>query len=211
MKVLFVHGMGRSRFSGWPLLWRLRRAGLITTAFGYHASARSFDQISNRLSTRIANLLVYDELILVGHSLGGVLLRDALRSLPLTAIQPKHLFLLGSPIGASQLAARLAGNAFFRLFARDCGALLGSVDRMAAIGAASIPTTSIAGIRGIIGGEKLFNGEPNDGVVSISEVSAPWLHDQEKVPVAHTLLPSSKQVASVILQRLGKHISQPPL
>lgn len=35
MRVLFVHGMGRTPLSGWPLLHRLRQAGLRTTTFGY--------------------------------------------------------------------------------------------------------------------------------------------------------------------------------
>jgi pimeloyl-ACP methyl ester carboxylesterase len=184
------------------MLWHLRRAGLTTTTFGYLTSHRSFEQISETLSKKIIQLLEDDELVLIGHSLGGVLLRDALRRLPPSAPRPKHLFLLGSPIGPSQLAARARNNLIFRLFARDCGALLASVDRMAAVGPSPLPTTGIVGIRSLRVTKNLFNGEVNDGIVTLTETTAPWLQDYEHVPVVHTFLPSSMRVASLILQRL---------
>jgi hypothetical protein len=57
----------------------------------------------------------------------------------------------------------------------------------------------------VVGSHGRFGTEPNDGVVSLSEVSADWLEDQVLVPVIHTLLPASRQVGAVITNKLRRH------
>ncbi len=207
MKILFVHGMGRSPASGWMLLRQFKLVGFETATFGYLAAKTTFSEISHRLAATISSILEREELILIGHSLGGVLIRDALRHLPTNCRRPKHLFLLGSPVHSSNLARKLAGNILFRVLTRDCGQLLGSAQRMAAIGPTTIPTTSIVGTRGLTGNLSPFRNEENDGVVSVKEVSAEWIKDQAKVPVIHSFLPSSKLVARIILRRLEQSVA----
>ncbi len=74
---------------------------------------------------------------------------------------------------------------------------------MAEIG--TVKGVPIVGIAGIKGWSRLgpFGAELNDGVVSISEVSADWLDEQIEIPVVHTLLPSSQQVAQIIIERVA--------
>lgn len=194
--------MGRSPASGWLLLRQLGHAGLRTTSFGYSVSRESFAQIAGRLAARVGSLLPDGKLVLVGHSLGGVLLRHALSALGPDARRVHHLFLLGSPVQASSAAIRLGRNPVFRFATRDCGQLLGSSERMAAVGVPQVPTTGIAGTRAIVGMRGPFGMAQNDGIVSLPEVSADWLKDQVLVPVVHTLLPASRKVGEVIVQRL---------
>ncbi|SDH94227.1 hypothetical protein SAMN05216603_11748 [Pseudomonas benzenivorans] len=205
MQALFVHGMGRSPLSGWRLLRHLRRAGLKTCSFGYSASLEDFAAIERRLVVRIARLAERGDYVLIGHSLGGVLLRAAVNRLPAATRRPRHLFLLGSPLRPALLAQRLAGNPLYRVLTRDCGQLLGSPARMAEIGPVPVPTTGIVGVRGLPLERSPFRGEANDGVVSIAEVSADWLSDQVQLPIVHTFLPSSRRVAAIILQRLARN------
>jgi pimeloyl-ACP methyl ester carboxylesterase len=200
MQVLFVHGMGRSPLSGWPLLRRLRQAGATTSSFGYAAAFENFDSITARLTTRIVRLAAAGDYVLVGHSLGGVLLRAALNAVPAGIAPPQHVYLLGSPMRASRLAVGLKRNVIFRAAAGDCGQLLASPERMSRVGPLAVPATGIAGVRGIRHRFGPFGMEPNDGVVALSEVSAPWLSSALQVPVIHTLLPSSGLVASLIVQ-----------
>jgi pimeloyl-ACP methyl ester carboxylesterase len=202
MQVLYVHGMGRTPASGWLILRQLRLAGLQTTTFAYSVSRESFAQITARLAARVGAMLEEEELVLIGHSLGGVLLREAVSLLSPLSRQPSHLFLLGSPVQPSYWARRLSKYTLFRIVTKDCGELLGSRTRMLAISQPNVRTTGIAGTRGISGWLGPFGTEPNDGVVSLAEVSAEWLEDQVCVAVVHTLLPSSRRVAAVILQRL---------
>jgi hypothetical protein len=204
MQVLFVHGMGRSPISGWPVLRRLKSAGFAPATFGYIVSVEDFPTIRTRLAARLCELSAAGDYLLIGHSLGGVLLRSALSALPPGVRQPRHLFLLGSPQQPVTLARRLGKHWLFRLLAGDCGQLLGSAERMNAVGAVTVPVTSIVGTRGLPLGYGPFNGEANDGVISVSEASAAWIDDQVLLPVMHTLLPSSGQTARVILDRLGR-------
>ena len=202
MQVLFVHGMGRSPLSGWPLLHRLRRAGLRTHTFGHLVSHENSATIVGRLVERMTRIAGAGDYVLIGHSLGGVLLRQALRVLPRTARPPKHLFLLGSPVQMSSIAARMGANPLYRLLTGDCGRMLGSPQRMAAVGAPAVPVTAVVGVKSwsLLAG--FLPNESNDGVVTLAEASAPWLTDVVQVPVTHTFLPSDARVTRVILERL---------
>ena len=202
MQALFVHGMGRSPLSGWPLLWRLQRGDVTTHTFGYAAALEDFAGIERRLARSIANVASRGEYVLIGHSLGGVLLRSALHSLDRRCTPPARVFLLGSPISPARVATSLSGNGAYRLIAGDCGEFLGSPERMSAIPPLAAPTTAIIGTLGWPRGHGPFGSEPNDGLVSVAEASAPWIEDAVQVPVPHSLLPSSSRVAALIAARL---------
>lgn len=210
MQALFIHGMGRSPLSGWPLLRQLKAAGFVTSTFGYIVSLDDFATITARLVAKITRLAAQGDYVLIGHSLGGVLLRAAVNALPPEIRQPQHVFLLGSPMRPSRLAQRLQPRLLYRLATRDCGRLLGSEERMQGVAPLLVPATVIIGTRGISARHGPFSGEENDGVVSTSEVSASWASDVFHLPVVHTFLPSSRLVITVILQRLAELGSDPP-
>lgn len=201
--VLFVHGMGRSPLSAWPMLRRLRRQGIKTSTFSYFVSSQSFDLIQFRLEKRIREIARQGEYVLIGHSLGGVLIRAALANLNNSVPLPEHLFLLGSPVNASRLAVFFRQYWLFRMLTKDCGALLASSQRMRQVPASICSTTSIIGVKGINGAKSPFKDELNDGVVSISEVSADWMTEQIQLPVMHSFLPSSRQVSDLIIEKLS--------
>ena len=80
--------------------------------------------------------------------------------------------------------------------------MLGSAQRMGDIGVPAVPVTAVVGVKGwsLVAG--FLPSEINDGVVTVSEASAPWLTDVVRVPVTHTFLPSDTRVSAVILERL---------
>lgn len=203
MRALFVHGMGRTPLSGWRLLARLRAKGISTQSFGYAATFQGFAAIRNRLVRRVTALAVKGEYVLIGHSLGGVLLRAAVASLPAGTRLPQRIFLLGSPVQPARIAQKLQRNWLYRMLTGDCGQLLGSQARMVQIGTGLIPTTSILGVAGWRGRFSPFRSEMNDGIVSVSEGSAEWIAEAIHLPVIHTYMPSSKHVARIILERIA--------
>ena len=207
MHALFVHGMGRTPLSGWHMLARLRTAGIHTHTLGYVAAFQRFDSIQQRLVARITALSRVGDYVLIGHSLGGVLILAAVAALPPGTKPPRQIFLLGTPIQPSHYAMTLRRNWLFRLLAGDCGQLLASSSRMAAIGATRIPTISVVGVAGWRGWPSPFGGELNDGIVSIAETHADWITEEIRLPMWHTYLPSKKQIADLILARLdpGPH------
>ncbi|MGD8785551.1 MAG: alpha/beta fold hydrolase [Thioalkalispiraceae bacterium] len=204
MIALFVHGMGRSPLSGWPMLHQLRRAGMETTTFGYSTALKDFAAIKSRLIRKITDIAARGEYIVIGHSLGGVLLRAALNELPAAVRPPRHVFLLGSPVKPSRLAKRLQKNILFRGLTGDSGRLLASEKRMGRIGAPQVATTGIAGVRGLKSRHSPFGEEPNDGIVALAETDAVWLADKIQVPVVHTLLPASSKVADIIINKVSQ-------
>ena len=200
MLVLYVHGMGRSPLSGWPMLRRLRQAGLTTSVFGYVAALESFDSIVRRLRKRIEQISKHGPYAVAGHSLGGVLLRAALASTPVGTPQPTHVFLIGSPVSSSRLAVKLKTRLVFKLLAGECGQFLASPERMSTVSRLQVPTTAIVGVGGPRGRLSPFGDEPNDGVVSDSEVSASWMSAKVELQQLHTFLPASASVANIIIQ-----------
>lgn len=202
MQALFVHGMGRTPLSGWRMLRRLRAHGVQTHAFAYFTSLHDFAAIRSRLAARLRALAADGDYVVIGHSLGGVLLRAALAELPGDA-KPRRLFLLGSPVAASRIAHRLRRTWPFRVLAGDCGQLLGSAARMADIGPSDVPTTAIVGDRGWRGRLSPFGDAPNDLLVAVAEAHADWADEEIRVPVAHTWLPSDARVSRHIVERLG--------
>ena len=201
--------MGRSPLSGLPLLRRLRTANIATRTFAYVTATQDFARISARLASRIAQLADRGDYVLIGHSLGGVLLRSALASLPAHTRPPTRAFLLGSPIYPARLASKLQHNPIYRVVTGDCGQLLASGERMNRIGKIAAPTTAIFGVRGIRPTRRMFGDEPNDGVVSASETRANWFADEASVPVMHSFLPSNRQVAELILARIDERLKPP--
>jgi hypothetical protein len=197
--------MGRTPLSGWRLLARLKARGIAASSFGYAATFQDFAAIRKRLVTRISALAARGDYVLIGHSLGGVLLRAAVASLPAGTPLPRRIFLLASPVMPARIAQKLRRNWAYRILAGDCGQLLGSQARMAQIGPASIPTTSILGVGGWRGKLNPFGGEMNDGIVAVSEASAEWIAEQICIPVIHTYMPSSKRVAQIILERIASN------
>lgn len=203
MQVMFVHGMGRSPISGRLLMWQLKKAGYLPSSFAYSAALENFDHIRDRLIKRLRLLAEKDDYVVIGHSLGGVLLRSAINALPSDIRQPRHLFLLGSPLVSSRVARTMKDQVLFRVLTGDCGQLLASEQRMSEIDLTSCPITVIVGTKGLAWPPTLFAGEINDGVVALSEVSTTAISDQISVPVIHTYLPSSFQVIDIILAKLA--------
>ena len=190
--------MGRSPASGWLLQWHLKSAGIALSSFAYSAAFQSFASIERRLTERLCEFAQQDDYFLVGHSLGGVLLRAALAKLPAGTPQPSQLFLLGSPTHSPQLARQLANHWLFKRLTGDCGQQLASEAAMEAIPPPSVPTTAIVGDASLPRWLNQFAGEKNDGIVSFSEVDAVWIDRRVEINQMHTLLPSCQEVAKII-------------
>lgn len=203
MNVLFVHGMGRSPLSGWPLLRELRRNGFNTYSFSYFVSAETFVEIQARLQQQIVELAKQGDYVLIGHSLGGVLLRAALNGIDAKILRPKHLFLLGSPTSSSVLARKISTNFLFKLITQDCGQLLASPERMSSINQVSVPTTCIGGTKSIVLTKAFFKNEINDGFVSLAEIAAGPFAQYVQLPLIHSVLPSSRRIAQLMVKTVA--------
>jgi len=200
MLVLLVHGLGRTPISLFGLAAALRRAGHRTRFFGYSPTFESLGRIVRRLENRLRTLARLGQpLALVGHSLGGLLLRKALGRVP--EVRVHHLVMMGTPHRASHMARLASLWLPFRLFTRECGRFLAYRDEFESVPIPRVPFTVIAGTGGPLGRYWPFGEEANDGIVSVEEVV---LHPAKLLsfPVLHSFMMDSPLVRARIVELL---------
>lgn len=203
MQLLFVHGLGATPFDFLLNARRLRRHGHTSTTFSYWAAFESLETIRSHLIARLTELASKGDYAVIGHSLGGVLLRDALLHLPDGVQPPRRLFLLGSPMLPTQANQYLNRFGFYRYLAGPCGQLVASASAMAAIGLPSLPITCIAGTRGLTGRWSPFGQQANDSIVREAELDLARFDDVVWLAVRHPMLPASADVSAIISSRLA--------
>ncbi len=200
-KVLLVHGIWNTRLWLGPFAMRLRAQGFAPELFGYASvfgdPEREAQRLIERLRAHVARSAdANDESMplagLVGHSLGGLVILEALRLAPELPIP--SVVCLGSPLCGSRVAAALAtrrdplahvlgGSA--ELLQRGCPPWTGS----AKVG--MIAGTQARGM----GGWFADITQPSDGTVTVAETRLPGLADHCLVPASHSGLVLSAAAA----------------
>jgi pimeloyl-ACP methyl ester carboxylesterase len=202
MRVLLVHGLGRTPVSLQGLARALRRSGHATRLFGYYAFAEHYDRIRLRLASELRALARSSEPVgLIGHSLGGLLLRHALVEAP--GLRVHRLIMLGTPNQPPRLAVRANRWLPFRVFARSCGSLLATPGAFARIPPPAVPYTLVAGTAGWRRVPGPFGAEPNDGIVSVSETLVTEGDEPLLLPVTHTFMMNDQRLQQMVLDLLN--------
>jgi Thioesterase domain len=201
MNLLLVHGLWRTPLSFLLLVRSLRGWGHQTELFGYAAVAQSYDAIVSRLIERLERLAGAGPYAVIGHSLGGVLLRSALSHL--TGSQPHHLIMLGTPNRPPRLAQSLGVRWGYRRFMGECGTNLSSALFYASLPVPQIPYTIVAGTAGPRGRWSPFGDELNDGVVAVNETRMCDDDPLVVLPVTHTFMMNNARVHDVIRRALA--------
>ena len=201
MKILLIHGLGRTSLSLLGLEWYLQQTGCTIEQFGYFAFAENFDRIVERLRERLQVMANQNPYGIVAHSLGGLLTRAALG---LGSVElPKHIVMLGTPNQPPRLATHAWQLPPFRWFTGECGLNLTSQTFYASLPKIPSPYTIIAGTAGLTGQWSPFGEEINDGIVAVSETR---LSPQDRIiqlPVGHTFMMNDPSVQKTVVQALG--------
>jgi len=201
MHILLVHGLGRTTLSVSGLARYLRRAGHSTETFGYVGAVQSFPRIRDRLRVRLECIASGEQAYaVVGHSLGGLLLRAAL---PGVQPRPQHLVMLGTPNRPPRLARRFRSWWPFRIVTGDVGQRLGDPEFFAELPRPPVPYTIIAGTRGHRGRASPFAGEQNDWIVGVTETLVSDADEPVLLPVGHTFMMSNRAVRAAVLRALA--------
>jgi hypothetical protein len=178
---------------------RLRAANIQPSLFAYVAAFESFAACADRLRRFIAGR-VSDaddgEYILIGHSLGTVLIRAVL---PQLRIAPRACFFLAPPTRACRAAHTFAPRRWFKLLTGEMGQLLASESFMNALPTPQVPTRIYAGTAGPRGRLAPFGNEPNDGVLAVSETQLASVPSRT-VPAVHTFIMNSRAVVEDIVR-----------
>ena len=175
-----------------PLANKLNRLGFDCHVFGYYSMLHPIHQHSERLhdwlNKNFASQLADTELMLVGHSLGGLVIRDFLHRYPdwVDTGKIKRIVTLGTPHTGSLSADRIV-----KILPTFIGkSYLGALDGQTPPLTASVELGVIAGNKpaglGTLIMKKAWRQLDNDGTVFVSETHLANLTDHITLPCSHT-------------------------
>ena len=206
MEVILVHGLWYGRWTMGFLGRYLRRMGFTVRRFTYRATRSSAATHASRLAL-FARHGSGTQVHFVGHSLGGLVIMRMLAGGQAPAVG--RVVLLGTPLQGSRVARKLAqlpGGALL------LGQVAGDLSGGHPVPASGFEIGMIAGCRAL-GLGRLFGqpGVASDGTVGLAEANAPDLSDRVILPVSHTGMLYSSQVASQVADfiRDGRFTSPP--
>lgn len=200
MRVLLVHGMGRTPLSLGRLCRFLRQSGHHPERLGYVAAIEGFSRIQARVRRRLEALAGSGQpYAAIGHSLGGLALRTALAGLEPA---PMHLIMLATPNRPPRLARRLHRLWLYRLLCGECGQILARPEFFASLPPPAVPYTIIAGTGGSRGSRSPFAGDPNDWIVAVEETKISAADRPTVLPVGHTFMMNDRRVHNAIRRAL---------
>ena len=196
MHAILIHGMARSPLAMLVLATRLRKAGMTPHLFAYSAAFESWDTCRDRLQRFIQRRVANAPFVLIGHSLGSVLIRGIL---PRLAQKPDACFFLAPPTKACMAARMFAPRGLYKLVTGEMGQLLARVDFMEALAIPEVPTRVYAGVKGPRGRYSPFGDVFNDGILALHETALPGASCVE-VQAMHTFIMLNQGVARDIIQ-----------
>jgi hypothetical protein len=182
------------------LAYRLKAAGIKTSLFAYSVTFEHWETCTTRLVKFIEKKVGDDEFVVITHSLGSVLIRAVLPTLP---FKPIACFFLAPPTQACVAAFKLAQRSWYRLLTGDMGQLLANQEFMSSLPIPEIPTKIYAGNAGLTGRYSPFAEEPNDGVLMVKETLLPGIPVQI-VPSLHTFTMNNSMIANDIIGIIKK-------
>lgn len=194
MQAILIHGMGRTPVAMMVLAHRLRTRGLKPVLFGYSPTFETWNGCLDRYC-RCVDQRAGAPYVVVGHSLGTVLMRAALARL---SHKPGACFLLAPPVRACLAARKLASLHPYRWLFGEMGQLLADEAFMASLPVPDVPTRIYAGDAGPVGRFSPFGEKPNDGILMVDETrldGVPML----TVPASHTFIMNRRAVAEDIV------------
>lgn len=193
--VLLVHGLWMNKWFMKALGWRLMHAGFRVEYFSYPTIRTQLDEHVLRLRECILALPGSPRLL--GHSLGGLMLLDALAGMKIP--QDMRLMLLGSPIQGSQVARDFSASVIGKRL------LGGSAERLQQVTTDLPKGLKVGAVVGTLrlGLSILLPGKRagiSDGAVFIDEAQSPELDMVEASHVNHVGLLFSARVARRVIQ-----------
>lgn len=182
--VVLIHGLWLPGGCLSLLARRLRRAGFTVHIFSYASVRSDLGDNAGQLQ-RFLGTLSAEQVHLVGHSLGGVLIRALYHYYPQQ--RPGRIVTLGAPHGGSRVARHLSRHAFWR---RVMGK--GVIQLLSGAPSHWTPPPRemgvICGTRSFGMGRFLVRDlpRPNDGLLTVKESAFPAAREHRVLPLSHT-------------------------
>ena len=210
--VVLLHGLGHSDLAMRPLAKRLEEAGYAVRSLRYESTEKPPDALVADLDAALARCCTdAPRLHFVAHSLGGILLRAELAQRP--PPQLGRVVMLAPPNHGSELADWLRGSEMLRGVMGPTASELGT-DGESLPNRLPAPAYEVGVIAGSDSlnplGSRIIPGE-DDGTVSVESTRLEGMSDFIVLPVSHTMILVSGDVADQALAflRTGRFLREP--
>lgn len=206
--VILLHGLHMHAWAMKPLANYLKKQQFSTYCFGYYSMWQDLPSHSKRLNQWLSQHFSMDTpLYLVGHSLGGLVIRDFLHRYPDWQVQ--RCVTLGTPHNGS-----LSADTTMKLIPSFIGrSYVAGLDGNVPVLRDDVPLGSIAGnfsaglgrlvlpknpIKKQLSNNPFLESNDNDGTVYVYETWLDNLADHCLLPVSHTGMLVNSQVAKQV-------------
>lgn len=192
---ILLHGLGQAPFMLWAMASYLRENGYVVDNMGYKTRQHSLEHHKETLKDRFNQHSHADRLDLVGHSMGGLVIREALRD-----AKPNNLgrvVMLGTPNKGSHVADLFEKNLFYRKFFGLVGQELTTRFQEKATADLSVDYDL-----GVIAGTCCWTHpwfmfampSPHDGLVHPERTRLEGTRDYTEIHATHTLMAFNRSV-----------------
>jgi len=195
--VVMLHGLGRTKFSMSLLALRLERSGFVVRNIGYPSREAPVAQLAEVVGTGLDECRRerHAPVHFVTHSLGGILVREYFQRGPAPDIG--RVVMLAPPNHGSEIVDRERTSGWFQWLVGAAGLELGTAPDALPNRLQPLPM-EIGVIAGTVSSDPWFSATlpgPDDGKVSVASARLAEMRDFLTVPVGHTFIMYSREVA----------------
>ncbi|WP_166820292.1 esterase/lipase family protein [Thalassoroseus pseudoceratinae] len=184
---LLIHGLIRSSKSFERMRKALRDAGYTVVVFDYPSTRAEVKVAAEFLRQVIASLEGIEQIDIVTHSMGGIVVRQYLQNEPDDRLH--RMVMIGTPNLGANIAKTFKRNIAFRLIFGPSGQQLATDSKYVdSLPTPDFPFGVIAGARGKPQGFNPLLPGDDDGVVSVASTRLPGASDFLEVCCLHTFL-----------------------
>lgn len=189
--IVLLHGLGRTKWSLWPVAREARRRGRTVHNLGYPSRTAPIEALAEDVGHRVQHVASSGAPIdVVTHSMGGIVLRAAVAGGVIAPESLHRVVMLAPPNQGSELADRLRDFAFYRFATGPAGQQIGTGEHSVP---RSLPPPPFE--VGVIAGKRSNNmlfarvlSAESDGKVTVESARVEGMRDIIVVDRAHTFI-----------------------
>ena len=202
--VIVAHGLARSDNAMWLMEKRFEQEGYEVCLLDYKTIGQNNESLFSDTEQQIDNCLNGKRTHFVGHSLGGLVIKNYLNKETnrLKIVELGEVVFAGTPNRGSEVADAMKDHYLMKIGGEVAKSLMTGIDTLGdRLGKSEVAIGVIAGSKSIKLTEQYFT-TPNDGLVSVESTKTANMKDFIVLEVSHAAMRYDKDVAAQILHYL---------